>query len=1317
MSSRRLPLPSILAAATVAALLSMAPALPAAAYPGCSDSTPAVSAPAALWGGLRPAADEPFADTTHYTGRQLTNSSTPLWSAIDVEGGRLFASFTGGFAVYDLADPANPQRKGILDMRTAAFPRPITWHSEVSDYLYFVDAPRGRNDVAVIAGLHQMGLSVIDTSAPNNPIVTYQDSGGQDPGKIFTGVYTAEVGNRLLAFAGVSVNAPGLHVYDLDRALGLSGVGENSFVCGSQCSSGVPRGTIDSSPVQYVNGIDLGGGRHLVVTSGTSNSKGLKVWEISPASTVAGYQATQRVDAFGGETIFGVAVWRQGSKTYLAARKFFGGQIYDISSCVGGSCGSLAGKEVGGELSHGFISGWQSITFSRAGNRDSGTPFLYFGNDGKCHQGFKKEWLYDVSNPAAPVEVTGNQTLEVTGSDGGTGIVDYWSYSYSRNPSGFSQVMPRMGQFAGDHFYRAAWTIMEAHVRQDLDPSVGLSGPLQGYATQGLQFTASASHCTPSNLWDWSAPGAVILGSGSTVTITWPLGTLGNKTVTATNDSCPGTVAEHVVALLDPEPAIGSVTVSPPNPFVCQPITFSASGVTGLPPLARSWRVEPAAGGTATQLPSSSDQATWTPPSSTTPGTYHGILDVTGVGTGATKLTAVTVQGLPALPAGGTFAPTANPFAASTVEFEVNVPGATEWAWDFDGDGVFDPFTSDPIAGPNPTFTYTEEHVEARCNGNVPCTFPVRVKVKNCVEGERTSDVFDAIIHEINPLEINGFDPVCPFGCLFETGDQVTFRLDVEGDPEEYLFDWTGNGTFQAAVPTACAGQPGSLCATHTYTTVGNFTAQMKLVRGSLTSDPMPASDPVRIVEPVDQPPPPPPPPTRRITVSGPSSGNVGQALTFSASATGCSASASGWTWDTAGGTGSSNTSSISITFGNTGTRTVTARNSGCSGVTGSRTVAINAGNQPPTLTANFTFSPALPRAGQTVSFNGAASTGAPEFFYWKIDGQTIEGSTLQHTFPAAGSYAVTLEVSKRSVDCLLGMCTATATKTVAVLPATDPDPDPDPDPPPVLDNGCAGADAENPSLLCLLDGRFRIQVDWVNQHANGETGPGRSVRSAATADTTGFFWFFNADNIELLVKMLDGTSVNGHYWFFHGAVSDLFYEITVEDTVTGASRTYTKLAGPPSAGGDAAAFPAVAAASGASSTAAPQRPTGGLHQGGGDGGGGEPSDHLVLLDGRFEVSVDFLNQHAGDAPGQGRAVAGTNNAGYFWFFTQDNLELVVKMIDARPFDGHFWVFWTGLSDVKYNIEVKDLETGEVWEFHNPAGKVGGGADTSAFGD
>jgi hypothetical protein len=111
----------------------------------------------------------------------------------------------------------------------------------------------------------------------------------------------------------------------------------------------------------------------------------------------------------------------------------------------------------------------------------------------------------------------------------------------------------------------------------------------------------------------------------------------------------------------------------------------------------------------------------------------------------------------------------------------------------------------------------------------------------------------------------------------------------------------------------------------------------------------------------------------------------------------------------------------------------------------------------------------------------------------------------------------------------------------------------------------------------------------------------------------------------------------------------------------------------------------------------------------------GDP-DALYLMGGRFKVNVNWMNHHApGNPTGVGHAVDGSDASGYFWFFNQINLELVVKMIDARSFDGSFWVFWGGLSDVQYEVEVEDLETGDTWQHTNPPGSICGGADTAAF--
>lgn len=87
---------------------------------------------------------------------------------------------------------------------------------------------------------------------------------------------------------------------------------------------------------------------------------------------------------------------------------------------------------------------------------------------------------------------------------------------------------------------------------------------------------------------------------------------------------------------------------------------------------------------------------------------------------------------------------------------------------------------------------------------------------------------------------------------------------------------------------------------------------------------------------------------------------------------------------------------------------------------------------------------------------------------------------------------------------------------------------------------------------LCL-GGRFRVDVQFTDPR-NGHTSAATAV--PITGDT-GAFWFFAPSNLELVIKVLDGRTVNGHFWVFYGALSDVSYTITVTDTVTGNVRTY----------------------------------------------------------------------------------------------------------------------------------------------------------------
>ncbi|HEX4966369.1 MAG TPA: hypothetical protein VF173_36510 [Thermoanaerobaculia bacterium] len=108
----------------------------------------------------------------------------------------------------------------------------------------------------------------------------------------------------------------------------------------------------------------------------------------------------------------------------------------------------------------------------------------------------------------------------------------------------------------------------------------------------------------------------------------------------------------------------------------------------------------------------------------------------------------------------------------------------------------------------------------------------------------------------------------------------------------------------------------------------------------------------------------------------------------------------------------------------------------------------------------------------------------------------------------------------------------------------------------------------------------------------------------------------------------------------------------------------------------------------------------------------GDPSQ--LCLGGRFSVGAQFTNPVSG-ASGTGQALPLTSDTGAFWFFGPDNVELVIKVLDGRAVNGHFWVFLGALSDVEYTITVTDTETHQTRVYHNPPHQLASRADTQAF--
>ena len=108
----------------------------------------------------------------------------------------------------------------------------------------------------------------------------------------------------------------------------------------------------------------------------------------------------------------------------------------------------------------------------------------------------------------------------------------------------------------------------------------------------------------------------------------------------------------------------------------------------------------------------------------------------------------------------------------------------------------------------------------------------------------------------------------------------------------------------------------------------------------------------------------------------------------------------------------------------------------------------------------------------------------------------------------------------------------------------------------------------------------------------------------------------------------------------------------------------------------------------------------------------------LCLGDGRFEVTAEWTDFDGNDGVAHTMPddFDGLGDWGTLWFFGQDNPEMLVKVLDACAVNGHYWVFLSPASTVRYEITVRDVRTGAVKTYSKPLHVVPElFADTSAF--
>jgi plastocyanin len=178
--------------------------------------------------------------------------------------------------------------------------------------------------------------------------------------------------------------------------------------------------------------------------------------------------------------------------------------------------------------------------------------------------------------------------------------------------------------------------------------------------------------------------------------------------------------------------------------------------------------------------------------------------------------------------------------------------------------------------------------------------------------------------------------------------------------------------------------------------------------------------------------------------------------------------------------------------------------------------------------TANFTFQPATPTIGTNVTF-ADTSTGGPTSWAWNFGDPasgTANTSTAQnptHAFLSAGTYTVSLTATN-------GAGGNTATKSITA------------------NNGGSVPCVVSDTQLCLNSGRFAVTATW--EKSDGTSGSGHGV--GLTSDS-GYFWFFDSANIEVVIKVLNGCAINNNYWVFAAGLTNVAVHLSVVDSETGA--------------------------------------------------------------------------------------------------------------------------------------------------------------------
>ena len=97
------------------------------------------------------------------------------------------------------------------------------------------------------------------------------------------------------------------------------------------------------------------------------------------------------------------------------------------------------------------------------------------------------------------------------------------------------------------------------------------------------------------------------------------------------------------------------------------------------------------------------------------------------------------------------------------------------------------------------------------------------------------------------------------------------------------------------------------------------------------------------------------------------------------------------------------------------------------------------------------------------------------------------------------------------------------------------------------------------------------------------------------------------------------------------------------------------------------------------------------------------------LIDGRYRLTVtwrDYRGRTGRGVPVAHRGEGEETESAIFYFFSEDNWELLVKVLDGCALNNHHWVFASASTDVEYTLRVEDLVSGARATYRNELGEA-----------